>query len=693
MNPNRSRPVAFATAVALAAGAGGLIMTPVTATAATGCASPVFTRQFFANTTLSGTPKKTDCDSVIDQNWGTGSPAAGLPVNNFSVRWSVTRDFGSGGPFSFAASSRDGIRVYLDGVRRIDLWKNVSTTVSRTVNVTVPSGKHTLRVDFVNWTGAANVKFAYTPRTSATVDKVKPLAPTGAAVAYDTATGKAKVTWGKNKEMDLAGYRVYRRLQGTSFGSGPLATTTLTSYTDTPPPTGQAYLYEVRAYDKAGNESAGTADQSVTTPDRTGPAAPAGLTVQGDLYGMVIGWSPVTDAAGYELYEKNPTTGAQTLVQRLTGTSYTDLAADLTVKHTYVVRAYDAAGNAGAYSAPVTADGVDRRPPDAPRNLRALPSRNNVLLTWSAPPIPTSDELDNGAHFAVVRSPGATLGTDAVPVECPDADTATATDSGDLSFHCYDTAWALDTTYTYGVTLTDGRGNRSAVSDPVTVTTADRTPPLPVTGLTATPRADGMVLRWNKPADDDIASYRGLVGVRQSDGTVKWGAGTPFGTCTDASDDPLAMLCIGRPNGETYVYTVWATDIWGNGLSPADPSIATVTATELDTTPSEPVGGDKGPLYSGGGWIDAEDVGVVNWRCEGAVCADITEYRVSRFDPQTRAYEPLHTEPAAAGTPLYAYLDETQPLGRISYYRVVGVLADGTETTATHPWVIRPDLL
>jgi hypothetical protein len=35
--------------------------------------------------------------------------------------------------------------------------------VKKTVNVTVPAGKHTLRVDYANWTGAANVSFAYTP--------------------------------------------------------------------------------------------------------------------------------------------------------------------------------------------------------------------------------------------------------------------------------------------------------------------------------------------------------------------------------------------------------------------------------------------------------------------------------------------------------------------------------------------------
>ena len=51
-----------------------------------------------------------------------------LPRDNFGVRWSMSRDFGSGGPFALSAAAQDGIRVYLDGVRKIDLWSNVSAT-------------------------------------------------------------------------------------------------------------------------------------------------------------------------------------------------------------------------------------------------------------------------------------------------------------------------------------------------------------------------------------------------------------------------------------------------------------------------------------------------------------------------------------------------------------------------------------
>ncbi|WP_248003036.1 hypothetical protein HEP84_27965 [Streptomyces sp. RLB1-33] len=78
---------------------GGLLaISGAPASAASSCASPAYKRQFYANTTFSGTPKKTDCEGAVSENWGTKAPASGLPKDNFGVRWTVTRDFGSGSP-------------------------------------------------------------------------------------------------------------------------------------------------------------------------------------------------------------------------------------------------------------------------------------------------------------------------------------------------------------------------------------------------------------------------------------------------------------------------------------------------------------------------------------------------------------------------------------------------------------------
>ncbi|MGW0186813.1 PA14 domain-containing protein [Streptomyces sp. NPDC003362] len=385
------KPARRTTATALVLATAGGVLTTVASPAAatTDCASPVFKRQFFANTTFSGTPKKTDCDSAIDQNWGTGAPVSGVPSNNFGVRWTLTRDFGSGGPFTFTASAQDGIRVYLDGTRKVDLWKNVSTTAKQTVNVTIPSGKHTLRVDFVNWTGTANVKFAYTPRTSATVDKVKPLTPTGGAVTYDNTTGKAKFTWSKNKEMDLANYRIYRRLKGASYPATPLATTTATSYTDsTLPKTGASYYYEVRAADKAGNESGGSADQLVTTVDQTPPGVPAGLAVASEQDGLRVTWDAVEGAASYKVYRAATETGTYTAVGTTGQPSYLDGSAPEDATSHYRVTALDAAGNESARSAAASGKRKDLTPPSPVTGVKVTPTEYGFHVSWDANPTP-----------------------------------------------------------------------------------------------------------------------------------------------------------------------------------------------------------------------------------------------------------------------------------------------------------------
>ncbi|MGW1594321.1 PA14 domain-containing protein [Streptomyces sp. NPDC002343] len=404
MNPARR---ATATAVVLAAAGALLSAVAPSASAAVSCASPVYQRQFFANTTFSGTPKKTDCDSAVAEKWGTAAPATGLPKDNFGVRWTVTRDFGSGGPFALPVTAQDGIRVYLDGSRKVDLWKNVSTTQKKTVNVTIPSGRHTLRVDFVNWTGAADVSFAYTPRTTADVDKVKPLVPSGASVSYDSATGRAKVSWSKNQEMDLAGYRLYRRLQGHPFEAAPLATTTATSYTDTTlPVTGETFYYEVRAYDKARNESAGTADKPVTTADRTAPGAPAGLEVTdaSERDGLRLGWSAASGAASYRVYRAASATGTYALLGSTAEPSYRDATAAVGTTYSYRVTAVDAAGNESARSAAVAGKRRDDTPPPPVTGLKATPTDYGFELTWDQNP--ATDLLRYSVYVGMVLSDG-----------------------------------------------------------------------------------------------------------------------------------------------------------------------------------------------------------------------------------------------------------------------------------------------
>ncbi|MFD7323141.1 PA14 domain-containing protein [Streptomyces sp. NPDC059875] len=671
----RTRLSALSTTAALAV-AGGLL-TAAPASAAVTCTSPVWTAQYYANTSFSGTPKLTACDNAIAENYGTGDPAGvTLPRDNFSVRWSVTRDFGSGGPFRFSAATQDGVRVYVDGVRKIDLWRNVSTTQYKTVDLSVPSGRHTIRVDYVAWTGNANVSFSYAPRTTATVDTVNPLAPTGLAAVYEGDPSKTPLRWFANKEMDLAGYRVYRRLSTASWAKVS-GTSLLTSpyFVDAPPLTGQTFLYEVRAVDKAGRESAGSLDVPVPTVDLTGPAAPTGVTVVGDAWWATLGWQGVADAATYEVYAASASTGPFELLGTTTTTSYRTTAPENTLRY-YRVRALDARGNPSAYSATITGDGVDRTPPKSPTDLGAVVDVGSTEVYWKQPD-GFSEDFSNGGRYHVYRSPGTSLDPAALTrVNCSENSDFTST--GGL---CHDLEMARGVYYTYAVAAVDPAGNESALSAPFVVRTGDRVAPAPVTGLTATPRTDGMLLKWSASTEDDLARYVAYRGVRKADGTVYWSVAH----CTDGTDDPLAILCAGLPDGETDLYAVVAKDRWGNALYPATSAdAATVTATELDVRPSVTVVKEGALNGASGGGLSWTNLPSFWWRCtDAALCGPITEYRLNRWNPATARYETVQTTGPVASEGRFE--DRTAVPGNTYFYTFEALRADGT-TVARYVW-------
>ncbi|WP_405471448.1 hypothetical protein [Streptomyces canus] len=187
--------------------------------------------------------------------------------------------------------------------------------------------------------------------------------------------------------MHLAGYRVYRRPKGTSFGSKPLTTTTSTSYTDSAlPVTGDTNYYEVRAYDKAGNESGGTADQAVTTADRTGPAAATGTTALGTTAGNSVTWqaSSSKDVEHYEVWAARNGDPDPDGPEIVSGTSFLDRLAEAGVPYLYTIQAVDGANNHSPVSAPVTVTRPVASAVPAPTAVTGTPADASTEVTWTA---------------------------------------------------------------------------------------------------------------------------------------------------------------------------------------------------------------------------------------------------------------------------------------------------------------------
>jgi hypothetical protein len=130
-----------------------------------------------------------------------------------------------------------------------------------------------------------------------------------------------------------------------------------------------------------------------------------------------------------------------------------------------------------------------------------------------------------------------------------------------------------DTTYFYVVTAIDAAEQESVVSDQVSATPADTTPPAAPTGLVATAGSYQVMLDWDDNTEADLKGYIVYRSTTSGEGYAPLG---PVVEESEMVDDEEVI------NGITYFYTVTAVDLSGNESD---------RSAEVEATPSEPGGG------------------------------------------------------------------------------------------------------
>ncbi|HZE15236.1 MAG TPA: PA14 domain-containing protein, partial [Mycobacterium sp.] len=139
----------------------------------TGTSYPQWKGEYFSNVTLSGSPALVRNDSDINFNWGYGSPASGVPADNFSARWTRTISIATAGTYTFSATADDGIRVKVDGTSLIDRWIDQAAT-TYTGSIYLGAGSHNVQVDYYERTGSAQARLSWalggSTTTTVTVD-------------------------------------------------------------------------------------------------------------------------------------------------------------------------------------------------------------------------------------------------------------------------------------------------------------------------------------------------------------------------------------------------------------------------------------------------------------------------------------------------------------------------------------------
>ncbi|AIE84875.1 TIM-barrel domain-containing protein [Fimbriimonas ginsengisoli] len=120
--------------------------------------------EFFKGVELAGEPVLTRTDSQLSFDWGEGAPAAGVPEDRFSARWTgETAPAPKTGTYTIVTHSDDGIRLWFDGRKVVDAWRPQNNEV-HSFKVQLEAGsRHTIRLEYYEGTGNARIKLAWIP--------------------------------------------------------------------------------------------------------------------------------------------------------------------------------------------------------------------------------------------------------------------------------------------------------------------------------------------------------------------------------------------------------------------------------------------------------------------------------------------------------------------------------------------------
>ena len=337
-----------------------------------------------------------------------------------------------------------------------------------------------------------------------------------------TGAAKYEVYRARSKDGD---YIKYSTVTGTSY--------TNTSYIEN----GNTYYYKVRALKSDGTAGAWSSIVSVTyRAASTGTLPAPAVTGGNDSQGRpTLKWKAVTGAAKYEIYRSYSRDGSYSKYSTQTSTAYTN-SSYLTSGTTYYykVRALDANGNAGPYSAVVSV--TCRLKLSAPSVTGGKDSQGRPTLKWNA--------VTGAAKYEVYRSTSRS-GT------YTKYSTQTSTSYTNSSY------LTSGTTYYYKVRALGSDGSYGPYSSVVSVTyrATSSAVPAEVTMGKATAQGSYITVTWDKAAN--AASYRVY---RRVNNSSDWNvvASSVSGTSyTDWNVEP----------GVRYTYTVRGVAADGQTLS------------------------------------------------------------------------------------------------------------------------------
>jgi beta-glucosidase len=128
-----------------------------------GSTKPGLLGEYFDNPTLSGGTVLRRVDDNVDFEWNNVSPGPGVPMRDYSVRWSGEINPPVEGDYRIGADADGGYRIYLDGKKILDDWApHGERTMSAFVHL--KGGRaYTIRMEYYHELGGSTARLVWLP--------------------------------------------------------------------------------------------------------------------------------------------------------------------------------------------------------------------------------------------------------------------------------------------------------------------------------------------------------------------------------------------------------------------------------------------------------------------------------------------------------------------------------------------------